>query len=273
MPGGIGDGEHVLLRLRSEGSDAAVHQSHHVVGVAAAEFRGVALAGHVPARRLRDLRGEGACLDVLGDVHLALEALALDAVLDEAAALHGHRGVGGQALGQHLVLVGEDALAAVEDLRHAHHHAVVIEERDRQDGARAVAGALVDGAVEALVRIRVRDVDDALARGGRAGNARAHRYADDARCIVRVADPVRHLREELVGPRVELEDRGAVGVEQVAERVDDRGQDRLQVAGGGEPPRKLDELLGACGLRPAVCHQPFGSLAAGAAIWPPLACG
>ena len=110
--------------------------------------------------------------------------------------------------------------------------------------------------------------------GGRgAGDAGAHRDADDARRIVRVADAVRHLREELVGLRVELEDRGAVGVEQVAEGVDHRGQDRLQVTGGGEPPRKLDELLGARGFRPALVHQPFGSLAAGAAIWPPFACG
>jgi hypothetical protein len=84
----------------------------------------------------------------------------------------------------------------IQDLRYANQRAVMIKERYRQDGARAISGLQVDGAIEAGIFIRVGNIDDLLRSGGSAGNACRHGDADDVWSTAHIANAVRHLREE-----------------------------------------------------------------------------
>ena len=101
----------------------------------------------------------------------------------------------------------------IQDLRYADQCTVMIKERYRQDGARAISGLYIDGAIEAGIFIGVGNIDDLLRSGGSAGDTCRHGYADDVGSAAHIANAVRHLREEFHRLGVKLKHGGALSLQ------------------------------------------------------------
>jgi hypothetical protein len=88
------------------------------------------------------------------------------------------RNLRGEGAQPRFVLVAERTATLVEHLRHADDLAGLVDDRHAQDGAREVAGALVERRVEAQVGVGVRDVDGLAGREDGAGDTGRVRQAD-----------------------------------------------------------------------------------------------
>ena len=104
------------------------------------------------------------------------------------------------AVASSLVVGVEDAVRLVQHLHHADEHVLVVDQRQRQHAARAVAGAPVDVRIEARVGVAVGHVDDlAVARAG-ADEARCRPARAPARCRSRPRGPARRSRGRAARP-------------------------------------------------------------------------
>src|SRR5206468_3613319 len=90
-------------------------------------------------------------------------------------------GKGGQDLD---IFDAEGAVLFVEDLKNAEDAAILSRDRNRQQTARHVSCALIDGGIEARVGVRVGNVDRFAGERNSAGNALAERQANNAHSLV-----------------------------------------------------------------------------------------
>ena len=117
-----------------------------------------------------------------GGEHGLHRVLLRQRLLEELRVLDAHRGLRHERADQALVRVveagarghrvaGLAAAALVDHLAHAEQLALAAVDGDAEDGGRPVAGGLVELLVEAVVLVRVLDVDDLVRRGDAAGDA------------------------------------------------------------------------------------------------------
>ncbi len=128
----------------------------------------------------------------------------------------------GERCRDEFILFVKRAAVLVQYLQHADQGVLEAKQRNGQHAARAVAGLLVDGAVESRVGIAVRDVDQP---------AGLRRFADDAH-VRRDADLpelCRHADDKLVRFFVIQKYRSPVGVQDVARDIDDLAEHRVEV--------------------------------------------
>src|SRR5438105_3951310 len=138
-----------------------------------------------------------------------------------------------------LVIGGEGAAAVlVYDLEHADDAPVLAGHRERQQGLRAVPGAMIGLGVKAGIFVGVGDVDPlARCRDG-SRDADSDRLPDLAR-----TGPKRDLRPDLGTVAIDDEDRGAVGVEQLRRDGRHVPKERIQIGDRHEPARNVQDEI------------------------------
>ena len=177
-------------------------------------------------------------------------------LVGELGVLDGGRGLRAQALEELLVVGGEGgAIAAVQDLKHAHHRAAQAaiggaelfpaghDHRHGEEVVGAVAGGLVDRPVEARVLVSLGDVDGLAGLGHVAGNAHPEGGSD-----LLGPHALREASPEVPPLPVDEEDGAAVGLGHLGAGVENDSKEAVQVAFGGQGaghPKDEIELFGA----------------------------
>ncbi len=135
-------------------------------------------AAHLVAGHLGHRRRQRAHLHDARHLERLAHLLAFDHRLGHAHALQRDRALRRERRREHLVVGVEHAAGLVQHLHHADQHVLVIDERQREHAARAVAGRAVDAGIEARIGVAVGNVDDAPIVRARADQAGARRHAD-----------------------------------------------------------------------------------------------
>ena len=211
----------------AEHDEQSLLGEREIESVAAGEIGGAERAVEIVARHLRHGRGQRAHLHHARGLHLAAQLLALDHLLHHQRALQRHGALRGEHAAERLVGGVEHAVALVEHLHHAHQRFLVIDERQREQAARAVAALAIDPRIEARIGVAVGHVDQlARARAG-ADDAGAGRHAHRR-------DVGRHAQHELVAVGFVEPYRGALGAEHLRRRIHHLDEHRREVVGRGE---------------------------------------
>ena len=146
--------------------------------------------------------------DIQHDRHLAVVSHHLAV---EIEVLDRHRRLMGKRPQQPFVFFVEDPDALVDDLHDTENLVSETPHRRAQNGSGAVAGLLVHRRIETLICVGVRDIEDGFVVGHPTDNSRPGRHPD-----LFHLRPLRHLGPQIAGGRVDQEQRGPVGVGNVA---------------------------------------------------------
>ena len=112
----------------------------------------------------------------------------------------------------------------------------MVDQRQRQHAAGAIAGRAVDALVEPRIGVAIGHVDHLPVARARADEPHAERYADRL-------EAGRDFEHELAGRRVVQPHRSAFGVQDLLRRGDDLAQHRHQVERRGERARHAEDRL------------------------------
>ena len=147
------------------------------------------------------------------------------------------RNLRGKCLQPRFVFVGERAAALVQHLGHADDAAALVDDGHAQDGAREIAGLLVERRIEAQIGVGVRNVDR-LAHGEHgAGDTDMVGQADLHRL-----QPLADFRPELIGLLVVEEQSRTLGVQHARRLAHDLLQQRTDLDVGSDLRHDVEEF-------------------------------